>query len=135
MGTQTKQEMLEEYIMGKVRGDQLSIVNLKDGEVVEAFDEGLRLVMANIHDINTTLAPREIVLKIKITPSADRGLVTTKVDVTPKIAGMASIEGTADMAIDASGRGPYARRRISRQVELFGNVEHLTRGEGTNDRS
>ena len=129
----TKQEMLEEYIMGKVAGQALSIVNINNGEVVETVDEILqRQIMPNIHDINTTLAPREITIKLKIIPSADRSMVTIKADCKPNLAGMATIEGTADMAIDANGKGPYARRRIDRQGDLFANVQPM-RGEGTHD--
>jgi hypothetical protein len=54
---------------------KMSLVNIKDGAAVEAFDRCLVNVLNNINDINTDTKPRKIVLTVTLAPTADRGLM------------------------------------------------------------
>lgn len=47
-----------------------SLTNLYQGALVEAFDAEMDRVIDNILDVNTTIGAREIVLTVKIKPSA-----------------------------------------------------------------
>lgn len=124
----TNQDVLEDFINRKIKSEKMSLVTINDGEVVEDFDQALARVMENCADINTTLEKREIVVKISFQPSLDRTYIPHVATVRYKLAGMAPIEGASDLAIDANGGGPYAKRRNEpKQQDIFGNVTKIER--------
>lgn len=127
---QTQQQILEEFILGKLRSEKLSLITINNGEIIETFDEALKRVFENCADINTTLEKREITIKVTFNPSSDRTYIPHKAAVTYKLAGMAPIEGASDLAIDGAGAGPYAKRRREPQdVEMFSNVTSMERSK------
>ena len=126
----TNQEILVDFINKKLKSEKMSLVTINNGEVVEAFDEALGIVMANCADINTTLEKRSITVKIDFSPSGDRSYIPHKASVTYKLAGMAPIEGASDLRIDANGAGPYAKRRNEpEQLDMFSNVTPIERSK------
>ena len=96
---------------------KLSLVNIKEGAAVEMFDNQLNKVLSNIHDINTSLKPREITLKVRFVPSEDRTLITLGVSCTSKLAVQDEETTTADLLIDSRGRA-FAKERIPAQLGL-----------------
>ena len=104
----------------------LSIVNIKEGAAVEMFDRALQKVLININDINTTLAKREILLKMELLPSEDRTLVEINFGVSTKLAGQGGQKLTADVKIDERGRA-YAKERKVQHGLPFGNVTSIER--------
>jgi hypothetical protein len=60
--------------------EQVSLASLRGGAAVEMFDGELQRILDNISDPNTTLATREVTLKVKIKPSSSRTM--GQVDIT-----------------------------------------------------
>lgn len=109
--------------------EKLSLSNLIDGGAVEMFDRALQAALENINDINTTLKPREVNMKVVLQPSDDRTLVAVNVFCAPKLQGQEGVKFTADLKLDSRGRA-YALERRSMQRPLpFSNVKGLTGGE------
>ncbi len=105
--------------------EKLSLTNIKEGAAVEMFDLALEKVLANIQDINTTLAPREITLKVVLTPSEHRDYVNIVLSCPKKLAIQDSIKTTANLTLDSKGRA-IAHERRTRQLPLVaGNVSKL----------
>lgn len=102
--------------MGEDR-EKLTLMTIKGGALAEQFDRALNEVINNLADINTTMKPREINLKVKLTPSRDRSFLEIFGEVKTKIEGQESIEATADLMFDDRGRAA-AWNRESKQVEL-----------------
>ncbi|MDX9788859.1 MAG: hypothetical protein RBT11_18935 [Desulfobacterales bacterium] len=107
--------------------EKLSLINIIDGGAVEMFDRAMERVLENINDINTTLKPREIDLKVTFAPIDDRTLVVMNVQCVPKLQGQEGIKFTADLRIDSRGRA-YAmeRRSMQRPLPLL-NVTELSK--------
>lgn len=118
------------YFEEKLESGELSLITLSEGAVIEMFDEALQKALENIVDINTALKPaRQITLKVKLVPSTDRTLIAYDVDVSTKLAGMEPVTGTADLTIDAGGKGVIAKQRGQHQIPLFGNMIQMTHKE------
>lgn len=106
---------------------KLSLTNIKGGGAVEMFDRALAKVLENINDINTTLKPREINLKVTFQPSDDRTLVAMSVACSPKLQGQEAEKLTADLKLDSRGRA-FAMERSNNQRPLpFSNVTEMNR--------
>ena len=124
------QEELKEYVVALIEGKTLSLVNIKGGSVIEAFDHALAEAVRNCADINTTLEAREVILKVKVQPNKDRDMMGFKIAVTKKLAGLEPIEGTANIEVDPKGKGFVATRRPEAvQSSLFGNVTPIIGGK------
>ena len=122
----TLQDELRAHMERLVEGQELSIVNINSGAIIEAFDAALQDVIRNCADINTTAGNREVSLKLTIKPSKDRAMVFFKGAVNRKLAGMEPIEGMANVEISGSGAGPIATRRPDAiQEPLFSNVKSI----------
>ena len=122
----TQQEVFEDYINDLVQGKKLSLVNIKNGAAVEAFDLALAEVVRNCVDINTTMEKREITMKVTIRPTKDRDMLEFKISVNRKLAGMEPIEGLANVDVDAKGAGFVATRRNEpAQMPLLNNVQSM----------
>lgn len=66
--------------------EPLSLSNLGDGAALEMFEEELQKVLDNIVDPNTKAkSPREITLKIRITPDDERQLGMVELICTSKM--------------------------------------------------
>jgi len=104
--------------------ERLSIVNMKDGGLVEQIDRAIAAVLENVQDVNTTEKPREINVKIVIAPSKDRTLLEFGFEVNSKLAGMGKYTFTADLDTDERGR-PVAIER-GRQKKLPFEVKEVT---------
>lgn len=95
----------------------LSLANIEDGAAVEMFDRALAKIAANIADINTTLAAREIQLVVKIKPSRDRGMGEIDLGVKCKLAGQEPIKATVLIDSGADGQpGLFARRKAQTDI-------------------
>lgn len=97
--------------------DPLTLVNIKGGAAVEKFGIALQKVLENIKDINTTLGPREINLKVILTPSEHRDFIGIKITCPIKLATQEAVSTSANLSIDSKGRA-VAHERKSRQIPL-----------------
>ncbi|KAA0888804.1 hypothetical protein [Oryzomonas rubra] len=66
--------------------DIVSLLNLGRGAAIEKFDDEFKRVLDNVVDLNTTEGVREITLKVKIKPNADRDRCDVSVDCGSKLA-------------------------------------------------
>lgn len=67
--------------------DKLSLANMSEGGIIEAFDEELAEVLTNIHDPNTNpTAIRTITLTVKIKPDVDRTVNSLEATCKPGLA-------------------------------------------------
>jgi hypothetical protein len=67
--------------------EEITLENLKEGAAIEMFNIALEKVMQNIGDINTTLKPMEINLKVTMTPNEDRTLIGIAITCGTKLCG------------------------------------------------
>lgn len=89
----------------------LSLTSIEGGAAVEMFDRALTKVAANVADINTTLATRQIVLKLKIKPGRDRCSCELDLSVNTALAGQEPIKSTVFIEEDGDGnRALYGRK-------------------------
>lgn len=78
-----------------------SLSDLMDGGVEERFNAALAEVWENVYDPNTDAKkPREVNLKIKITPNERRDSCDFRVSVVPKLAPRAQQHGNRIQAED-----------------------------------
>lgn len=64
--------------------ETVSLENIANGAAVERFEEALKSVLANIHDVNTPATQaRELSLVFKFKPNKDREIVT--INIIPKV--------------------------------------------------
>lgn len=96
---------------------ELSLTTIKGGALVEKFDLALERVVSNLADVNTTTKPREIVLTVRLTPNVDRTFLEILGTVKTKLAGLESVQATADLKFDSNGRA-HAWNRKNRQMEI-----------------
>ena len=111
--------------------EKLSLINIKDGAVVEMFDIALGIVFANIRDINTTLDAREIILKMKVIPrDEERSLAEVTFKVDKKLAGQGVKKASIDIKMDSKGRvyGRERNKQLGLQLEI-NNVSSFQKGE------
>lgn len=101
--------------------EDVSLANLMMGAAVERFDDELKAVLANILDPNTTLATREITLKVKIKPDKNRDFGSIDLECKSKMAPAAPL-GTK-VFIAATKNGACATEYISAQQALDFNVQ------------
>lgn len=65
---------------------KISLTSIKDGAVVEMFDRCIDEVLENISDPNTEARKsREIVLKVKFSPTEDRGMIGISAQCATKL--------------------------------------------------
>jgi hypothetical protein len=100
-------------------GMPLSFENLGAGAAEEKFEEGLRKVLANILDLNTNpKTAREIVLRVKIKPSEDRGDAEVIIVCDVKLAQDKPFPTTIFIGRNAQGK-PEAHEINANQMQLF----------------
>ena len=81
-----------------------SLSDLMDGGVEERFNAALAEVWENVYDPNTDAKkPREVNLKIKITPNERRDSCDFRVSVVPKLAPKVDLTQTVMLTISADG--------------------------------
>lgn len=86
----------------KMENKKITLDSLADGEVSEMFDRELAAVLENISDNETHMkAPREINLKITITPKSHRESLDFKFKCSSKLAGAKEI--STNIFIDEFG--------------------------------
>ena len=106
----------------------LSLTTINGGAVAEHFDNALKKVLENIHDINTTTEAREIIIKAVFRPMSDerRDIISYKVIPKVKLAGQEPIVGFADITIEAGKLVATTRQKESAQpLPIGGNVTQL----------
>lgn len=100
-----------------------SLSDLMDGGVEERFNAVLDQVWANVYDPNTEARkPREVIMKVKIIPNERRDSCDFRVDVTPKLAPLASLSQTVMLNLDANGQIIATERtdQIPGQIDIEG---------------
>jgi len=105
--------------------EKLSLINIKGGGAVEMFDRAAQKVFENINDINTTLAAREVNLKVSFKPSEDRTMVAISLQCIPKLAPQDSEMLTADLKLDERGRAVAYERNRQKPLPFATNVKKL----------
>ncbi len=103
---------------------KLSLTNIRGGGAIEMFDIALEKVLANIKDINTSLAKRAITLTVVFQPSENRDYMDIGIQCKPTLVFQDPIRTTANINLDSRGR-PVAMERVSKQVPMFANVTNL----------
>ena len=98
--------------------EKLTLKNMKGGAALEMVDRAIVQALNNINDINTTLAKREITLKIILAPSEDRTLMAVDFGVSTKFANQGTEKFTADVRIDGRGKGYAIERNRQRALPL-----------------
>jgi hypothetical protein len=83
---------------------QLSLTTIAEGAAIEMFDEAMQKIIENVQDPNTTLKPRTIQLTVKVTPSKNRHFIETDIAIANKLAGQVSVQATAVIERDQSGK-------------------------------
>jgi hypothetical protein len=112
---------IKAHIEKLLASGELSIVNIGDGAAIEMTNHGLSKLIADCADPNTAAkAKRVLTLKLTIMPSSDRTILTYDIDVSLKLAGLATASGSAD--IEQTGRGVIAKQRGAAQLQLFDNI-------------
>lgn len=106
------------------RSDEFLFEGINGGGTLEMVNNAIRVIVANIDDMNTTLDAREINVKMVFKPSDDRTLINIGTKVTPKIAGQEPLFCTADVKIGKNGRA-YAKERVKQQPFPFSNVTEI----------
>ena len=84
-----------------IEDQELSLETINGGAVAELFDNALKKVIENIHDINTTIDAREIVIKAVFKPLNEerRDIIVYKVIPKIKLAGQEPITGSANVKV------------------------------------
>ena len=102
----------------------LSLTTINGGAVAEHFDNALKKVLENIYDINTTIEPREIIIRAIFKPMSDerRDMISFKVVPKVKLAGQEPIVGFADIKVEAGKLVATARPKEGTQLLPIGNV-------------
>lgn len=96
----------------------VSLANLGEGAVIEAFDTELQRVLQNIVDPNTDAKQaREITLKVKIKPDSERSIGMVSIVATSKLAPAKPVEST--ILIGSAGKLVTATERVINQNSLF----------------
>lgn len=94
----------------------LNFGNMNDGKVLEALDDSIKKIVANILDPNTDPEQkRKIKCTISFEPSADRAYVLVQAKVEPTLAAVPASTG----AIHINCGDNQAYVRDPRQDELF----------------
>ena len=119
--------------MEEKEAKKISLLNIMDGAAVEMFDIAMGKVLDNIRDINTSIAGREILLKVQLIPSKDRSIIEIKVGVNKKLAGQDVLVCTADLKLDKHGRSFAVERRNQMGLPFPNNVTVLETKEEQND--
>lgn len=104
-----------------MQNDRLvTLSNLNGGAVLELFEEEFQKALKNIADDNTSAtATRTITIKIKMKPMADRGMATTKVEVTSNLAPMNPHESSVTFSFNGRSVEAYVNGPIN-QPDLDG---------------
>lgn len=110
--------------------DNIRIETIMGGEIIDRINEAIGKVMENCFDTETTLKPREVVMKMVVTPSKTRSHVGIQFEVTPKLAGMEPGEVLAELLTDDRGR-PYARESNRRGKQMTFDHSKVTKIGGT----
>jgi hypothetical protein len=73
--------------------EKVTLHTLAKGAAAELFEKELQKVIGNISDVNTeATAPREVILRVLITPNKDRNVGATEVRVSSKLASFVPAE-------------------------------------------
>lgn len=103
--------------------NEITLATLDGGGAAELWQHEFRRLMTNIADRNTDPdAVREITLKVKLKPHADRELLETKYTVTSKPAGHKPVGGFAYIGKTRDGT-VVATGKDVRQTDAFETEE------------
>jgi hypothetical protein len=94
---------------------QVSLETLAEGAIAEKFDLEVRRVIDNIQDINTTNVAREINIKLKFKPNADKNgnrmSWVLEGNVTSKLAPTTGVVSSGTFVLDE-------RRRVAMEEDV-----------------
>jgi hypothetical protein len=100
--------------------DRLTLANICKGAVEERFAREVSALLDNIGDPNTPAEkPRELTLKFKFLPFADRAGAQVSFEIGSKLAPMAPVKGNVYLTVDRSTGEIFAYPRDPRQDSLF----------------
>lgn len=95
----------------------LKLDDLNHGVITDLWQEEWEKTMENIADDNTTAkTPREITIKVKITPSEKRDHAVIKIEARSKLAPQKPNEGMVQLSFNGSRVEAYANN--PKQMEL-----------------
>lgn len=96
-----------------------NLLNICEGAIPEVFDRELQEVLNNIADMNTSATvSREVILRVKISPSESRQSAALTFTCTSKIAPVKPVASTLLMFRDEE-QVLHAYSRDIRQEEMF----------------
>lgn len=102
--------------------ETLSLVNMKGGAAVEAFDHEFQKVLDNIMDPNTEAKEaRGVTMTVRVKPTADRGIGEIQISCKPNLAGPKPFTTTIYMGM--KGSKAMAVEHNPNQAELFKQEE------------
>ena len=105
--------------------EYVNLENLAGGRAAERFGLALQDVIANIKDPNTDpKAVREIILKAKFKPSANRESASVQIQCTRKLADLTAVETTFYLGL-VQGE-PVAQEHNPRQLRFDAVLEAAT---------
>jgi len=111
------------------KDEKVSLLNLKEGAAIEAFDHELQRVLDNIVDPNTNPeTKREVILKVSIKPDENRDIGEVQIDCTPKLAGQKSV--MTKIVVGRIGSKGEAREFVTQQQDLFSGSDKVIPIEG-----
>ena len=107
-----------------------SLSELMDGGVEERFNDALAEVWENVYDPNTDpKKPREVTLKIKITPNERRDSCDFRVSIVPKLAPKVDLTQTVMLAVGSDGTivATEHTSQVPGQIDMDGGEAPLPR--------
>lgn len=73
---------------------KLGIMGIQNGQIIKNIDYELEKIMKNINDINTDDKPRELTIKIKITPINDKKQLHIECTPVAKLRPLNTVQST-----------------------------------------
>ena len=101
--------------------DNVTLNNVARGEMVRLFNKGMDAMLANIADVDTKAeAARELTLKVKLLPTADRGEARAAVSAAVKLQPHMGSETTLYLGLEETEDGlkPVAKQTDIAQQQL-----------------
>lgn len=103
--------------MSEKKIEIVSLDTLARGGVLERFEDAIRLATENILDPNTTLAKREIGIRVILKPNEARDFCETQIHMVTKLAAPKPISTQIYVGMDPQ-RGPVAMEHNPQQLKM-----------------
>ena len=118
--------------------EKVTIHNIASGALIERFDVELKRVIKNIMDPNTTEDAREVIVKVKIKPDANRQACAVNISCVSKLAPLSPV--TTAIFVGIKNNEVIALENDPNQTDMFGTeqpenaIEISAKKEATNDK-